>query len=85
MFYLEDKYRRLFWTPCATHCLDLTFKDIGKLPTVNRSMTKTQYIFGFIYNHTMALNTMRSHTGEAELIRSGVTGCNNLPQTRKRG
>ncbi|AES91992.1 hypothetical protein MTR_4g122510 [Medicago truncatula] len=51
---------------------DLSLEDIGKLPTVNRT-TKTQYIFGFIYNHTMALNTMRSHTGEAELIRSGVT------------
>jgi len=55
--------------------LDLTFEDIGKLPTVNRTITKTQYIFGFIYNHTntVAVNTMRSHTGEAELIRSGVT------------
>ncbi|KAK2397863.1 hypothetical protein QL285_059395 [Trifolium repens] len=71
--YLEEKYPRLFWTPCAAHCLDLILEDIGKLSVIKKTITRAQFLVGFIYNHTMALNIMRSHTGGAELIRSGVT------------
>ena len=27
---LERKYKTIFWTPCATHCIDLVLEDIGK-------------------------------------------------------
>jgi hypothetical protein len=53
--------------------LDLILEDIGKLSVIKKTITRAQFLVGFIYNHTMALNIMRSHTGGAELIRSGVT------------
>ena len=28
------KYPTIFWTPCATHCIDLMLEDIGKLEWV---------------------------------------------------
>ncbi|XP_058784907.1 uncharacterized protein LOC131659787 [Vicia villosa] len=71
--YLEEKYPRLYWTPCAAHCLDLMLEDIGKLSTVKRAITRGQFLVGFIYNHTITLNIMRTFTEGAELIRSGDT------------
>ena len=29
-----EKYKHINWSPCATHCLNLIFKDIGKLDYV---------------------------------------------------
>ncbi|BAU03786.1 hypothetical protein VIGAN_UM180000, partial [Vigna angularis var. angularis] len=29
---LMEKRTKLFWSPCATHCLGLILEDIGKLP-----------------------------------------------------
>ena len=28
---LMEKRKKLFWNPCAAHCIDLMLKDIGKL------------------------------------------------------
>ncbi|XP_003518019.1 uncharacterized protein LOC114419758 [Glycine soja] len=57
---------KIFWTPCAAHCLDLMLEDIGKIPKVKRVIQR-------IYNHTLALNTMRKFTQKTELVRHGVT------------
>ena len=29
---LEEKRKHIYWTPCATYCIDLMLEDIGKLP-----------------------------------------------------
>ena len=29
---LMEKKRKIFWNPCATHCIDLMLHDIGDLP-----------------------------------------------------
>nr|KYP53976.1 hypothetical protein KK1_000140 [Cajanus cajan] len=31
---LEAKRKKIFWTPCAAHCIDLMLEDIGKLPNI---------------------------------------------------
>ena len=31
---IMERYPNLFWTPCATHCIDLMLEDIGKIPLV---------------------------------------------------
>ena len=31
---LESKYKTIFWTPCAVHCIDLMLEDIGKVEWV---------------------------------------------------
>ena len=36
---LMKKYN-LYWTPCAAHCIDLMFEDIGKRSSVAHVITK---------------------------------------------
>ena len=67
-----DKRPKLFWTPCAAHCIDLMLEDIGKIPTIKRAIKNVVFVVGFIYNHTAVLNMMRGYT-KRELVRHGVT------------
>ena len=55
---LMKKYN-LFWTPCATHCIDLMFEDIGKRESVSDLITNARKITNFIYNHGWLVATMR--------------------------
>ncbi|KAE8717751.1 hydroxyproline-rich glycoprotein family protein [Hibiscus syriacus] len=51
---LEAKRPRLYWTPCAAHCLDLMLEDIGKnIPRVKNALKKAIYSNGYIYCHAM--------------------------------
>ena len=31
---ISHKHKHINWSPCATHCLNLIFKDIGKMDHV---------------------------------------------------
>lgn len=59
---LESKYRTIFWTPCATHCVDLTFEDIGKVEQVKNTVEHVKYITNHIYNLLWVLKTMKKST-----------------------
>ena len=48
-------------------------EDIGKIPKVKRVIQRGIKLVGYIYNHTLALNTMRKFTQKTELVRHGVT------------
>ncbi|XP_061376092.1 uncharacterized protein LOC133318145 [Gastrolobium bilobum] len=48
-------------------------EDIGKIERVKRAIGKGIKLVGFIYNHSLALNTMRRFTNKTELVRHGVT------------
>jgi hypothetical protein len=39
---LEEKRRKLFWTPCATHCIDQMLEDFLKIKCVGECMEKGQ-------------------------------------------
>lgn len=70
--HLQVSRPKIFWTPCAAHCLDLMLEDIGKIPRVKKVIQKGMTLVGFIYNHSLVLNLMREKL-ESELVRSGVT------------
>lgn len=59
---LESKYRTIVWTPCATHCVDLTFEDIGKVEQVKNTVEHVKCITNHIYNLLWVLNTMKKST-----------------------
>ena len=59
---LMKKYN-LYWTPCAAHCIDLMFEDIGKRATVLELITNARKITNFIYNHGWLLAKMRKVCG----------------------
>ena len=59
---LMKKYN-LYWTPCAAHCIDLMFEDIGKRDTVAQLIGNGRKITNFIYNHGWLLAKMRQVCG----------------------
>ncbi|RVW70035.1 hypothetical protein CK203_059049 [Vitis vinifera] len=68
---LMKKYN-LYWTLCATHCIDLMFEDIGKRTSVVDMITKARKITNFIYNHSWLLAQMRKVCG-GDIVRPGTT------------
>lgn len=71
--YLEAKRKHLFWTPCASQCIDLMLEDIGKMPKVKKTIQRGISVVGFIYNDTVPLELMVKFTSNTVLIRQGVT------------
>ncbi|XP_058776906.1 uncharacterized protein LOC131651251 [Vicia villosa] len=37
---LEREFPKLFWSPCAAHCINLMLQDMGKLEEVSEAVTK---------------------------------------------
>lgn len=70
---LMAKYNSLFWSPCASHCIDKMLEDIGKLDWVTTVLEEAKAITRYIYSHSWTLNTLRKFIGGRELIRSRIT------------
>ena len=68
---LMKKYN-LYWTPCAAHCIDLMFEDIGKRATISELITNARKITNFIYNHGWLLAKVRKVCG-GDIVCPGVT------------
>ena len=68
---LMKKYN-LYWTPCAAHCIDLMFEDIGKRATVSELITNARKITNFINNHGWLLAKVRKVCG-GDIVRPGAT------------
>lgn len=71
--HIMQNYGSIFWSPCASHCVNLILDDFCKIDWVNRCIIQAQSITRFIYNHTWLLELMKNYTGGQELVRSGVT------------
>ncbi|XP_044405327.1 uncharacterized protein [Triticum aestivum] len=69
---LNAKRPKVFWNGCAAHCIDLMLEDIGKLPSVDSTITKARAVTVFLYAHTRVLNLMREFLSK-DLVRSGIT------------
>jgi len=70
---LMEKREKIFWSPCAAHCIDLMLSDIGKLPIHQDTISKAKTITNFIYRHCLVLNLMRKFTRGRELVRPAIT------------
>ena len=69
---LKAKRPTIFWNGCAAHSIDLMFEDIGKLKTVDSTITQARAVTVFLYAHTRVLSLMREFLGK-DLVRSGIT------------
>ena len=67
---LMNKYN-LYWTQCATHCIDMMFEDIGKRATVSELITNARKITNFIYNHGWLVTKTRNVYG-GDIVRLGA-------------
>ena len=70
---LMEKRRRLWWTPCAAHCIDLMLEDIGKVNVHDTTLARARQVVKFIYGHTWVLSLMRTFTKNHELLCPAIT------------
>eukprot|EP01018_Ginkgo_biloba_P031479 Gb_30428 [translate_table: standard] len=62
------RFKTIYWTPCAAHCMDLLLHDLGKLPWVNEAIRRGKLIENFIVNHRITLSIYKKHATR-ELLR----------------
>ncbi|KAL4558394.1 hypothetical protein LXL04_036594 [Taraxacum kok-saghyz] len=71
---LMQKRKKLFWTPCAAHCIDLILEDFEKkIDDHKETITKGRKITSFIYNRSRLISIMKEFTKGKELLRPGAT------------
>ncbi|XP_073028317.1 uncharacterized protein [Primulina eburnea] len=71
---LEEKRPNLFWTPCASYCIDRILKEFMKLNRVGYCIEKGQKITKLIYNSAWLYNLMKKeYTKGEELLRPSIT------------
>lgn len=65
---IMEKFQKIYWTPCAAHCLDLLLHDLAKFPWINDAVRKGKHISHFILNHHLTLSLYRRQATK-ELLR----------------
>ncbi|KAF5478442.1 hypothetical protein F2P56_005001 [Juglans regia] len=70
---LMSKYNSLFWSPCASYCVDKMLEDIGKQEWVATVLEEAKSITRYIYSNAWTLNMMKKFTCGRELIRPRMT------------
>ena len=70
---LMEKWKHLFWSPCAVHCIDLMLEDIGSMKQIKETLDQAKMITGFIYNSLKVVNLMKVFTKDRDLLRPGIT------------
>ncbi|XP_077252158.1 uncharacterized protein LOC143891551 isoform X2 [Tasmannia lanceolata] len=71
--HIVQNYSTIFWSPCASRCLNLILEDFSKIDWVNRCILQAQSVTKLIYNHMWLLDLMRKYTGGQELVRTSIT------------
>ncbi|KAK8936347.1 hypothetical protein KSP39_PZI013696 [Platanthera zijinensis] len=71
--HILQSYGSIFWSPCASHCLNLILDDFSRIDWVNRCILRAQTVTRFVYNNARVLELMMKFTGGQELVRSGIT------------
>ncbi|RZC56752.1 hypothetical protein C5167_015602 [Papaver somniferum] len=67
---MTEKYKSIFWTVCASHCIGLMLEKIGMLGTERGVLGKAKTITKFIYSHETVLKLMKEHTLGFDLVSS---------------
>ncbi|XP_058741039.1 uncharacterized protein LOC131613382 [Vicia villosa] len=71
---LMEKRTKLYWTPCAAHCIDLMLEDFEKkIPLHKDTIAKGKKITTYIYARTSLISLLHKFTNNADLIRPAMT------------
>lgn len=66
---LLKKYPSIFWSPCASYCIEKMLEDINKQEWVKSVLAEAGIIVHFIYSDAWVLDMMRKFNGGMELMR----------------
>ena len=64
---VSHKHKHINWSPCAASCLNLIFKDIGKMDHVEL-VRHASNVTIFVYNHVALLNWLRKKEGWTKIL-----------------
>jgi hypothetical protein len=53
---IMEKYKTIYWTPCAPHYLNLLLHDLAKFPWINKTIRRGKTMENFIINHRLTLS-----------------------------
>ncbi|KAI5444905.1 hypothetical protein KIW84_013255 [Lathyrus oleraceus] len=71
---LMEKRNKLYWTPCAAHCIDLMLEDFEKKTTVHRdTITNGKKVTPYIYSKSSLISLLQHFIKEKDLVRPVVT------------
>ncbi|XP_061336622.1 uncharacterized protein LOC133283732 [Gastrolobium bilobum] len=71
---LMEKRKKIYWTPCAAHCIDLMLEDLEKkIPLHKDTIYKGKKITTYIYSRTSLISILHSFTSGKDLIRPAMT------------
>ena len=71
---LMEKRKHLYWTPCATHCIDLMLEDFEKKITLHKETISTgRRTTTYIYAGSLLISILRKYTNGRDLIRPATT------------
>lgn len=63
----------IFWSPCASFCVNAMLDDFSKIDWVNQCICQAQTVTRFIYNSRWVLDLARKCVAGQELVCSGIT------------
>jgi len=71
---LMKKRKKLFWTSCVAHCIDMILEDFEKKLGVHQvTIAKGRRITSYIYSRTILIFMLRYFTNGKDLIMSADT------------
>ncbi|GLT89062.1 hypothetical protein SLE2022_070650 [Rubroshorea leprosula] len=70
---LADAFPSLYWTPCASSCLDMILRDFTKLDWLDTVIDQARSMTRFVYNHSAVLNMVRRYTFGIDVVEPAVT------------
>ncbi|XP_057511631.1 uncharacterized protein LOC130793789 [Actinidia eriantha] len=70
---LMAKYSSLFWSPCASDCINKMLEDFSKQEWMRTVLEEANKITRYLHSHAGILNMVRKFTGGRELIRPRIT------------
>ncbi|KAF3626968.1 hypothetical protein FXO38_28979 [Capsicum annuum] len=66
-------FLHIYWTPCATHCVNLIFGDIFKQRPFQGVFTMAIKVHSYIVQRPLLLTMMRRFTNQRNLVKPGKT------------
>ncbi|XP_068336462.1 uncharacterized protein [Pyrus communis] len=70
---LMERKEKVWWTPCAAHCIDLMLEDIFKMTWFDDTLKRGRCISKYLYGHQWVLALMRKYTDNSEILCPVVT------------
>lgn len=70
---LMAKYNSIFWSPCASSCINKMLEDIGRQDWVSKVLEEAKTMTRYLHSNSWTLNIMRRFIGGRELIRPRIT------------